>query len=41
VGIIGTSLMSVQIKRKILKKLTSLKHRVGMWRQKMLKAKDH
>jgi hypothetical protein len=37
----GTSLMSVQIKRKILEKLTSLKHRGGMWRQKTLKAKDH
>jgi hypothetical protein len=37
----GTSLMSVQRKRKELEKLTSLRHRGEMLRQKMLKAEDH
>jgi hypothetical protein len=36
----GTSLMSVQIKRREVEKLTSPKHRDGMLRQKMLKVED-
>jgi hypothetical protein len=36
----GTSLMSVQIKRKKEEKLTSPKHRGEMLRQKMLKVED-
>jgi hypothetical protein len=37
----GTSLMSVLIKRKRVEKLTSLKHRGETLRQKMLKVEDH
>jgi hypothetical protein len=37
----GTSLTSVQIKRRKLEKLTSLRHRGGTLRQKTLKAEDH
>jgi hypothetical protein len=33
--------MNVQIKRKRLERLTSLKHKGEMLRQKMLKAEDH
>jgi hypothetical protein len=40
-GHAGTSLTSVQRKRKKLEKLTSPKHRGDMWRRKMLKAEDH
>jgi hypothetical protein len=36
----GTSLTSVQTKRKKLENLTSPKHRGGMLRQKTLKAED-
>jgi hypothetical protein len=36
----GTSLTSVQIKRRNLEKLTSPKHRGGMLRQKTLKVED-
>ena len=39
-GRMGTSLTSVQRKRRTLGKLTSLRHRGGMLKQKMLKAKD-
>jgi hypothetical protein len=37
----GTSLTSVQRKRRTLGKLTSPKHRGGMLRQKTQKVKDH
>jgi hypothetical protein len=37
----GTSLTSVQRKRRTLEKLTSLKHRGGMLRQNMLKVEGH
>jgi hypothetical protein len=37
----GTSLTSFQTKRRKVEKLTSLKHRGGMLRQKALKVEDH
>jgi hypothetical protein len=36
----GTSLTSVQIRRKKVENLTSLRHKGGMLRQKTLKAED-
>jgi hypothetical protein len=36
----GTSLTSVKIKRRIVEKLTSAKHKGEMLRQKMLKVED-
>jgi hypothetical protein len=40
VEIMGTSLTSVQRKRRTLEKLTSLKHRGEMWRPRMQKVED-
>jgi hypothetical protein len=36
-----TNLMNVQIRRKKVVRLTFLKHKGGMLKQRMLKAEDH